>query len=703
MSTLPDRYKPLKTGLKWPITFVLVIGTTDLLYGRYAMGTVDMLTVLGMVFAYWLACKRYALQKLQHLIVFLAAFIFMTALLDGGLVGAGFIWSMGFPVMACFLAGARPGLYWAIAYAPAVAFALYLTGANNYLMHYSWPALLYALSAYVMFTGFSFLMALASEHREQRLLKAEQQARDEAAALAESEQRIRMLMDFLPDAVGVNVDHRWAYANPAAARLFGAASAQDLLGTVMLDYVHPDDRAMAIQRKQKMIESGMAAPLREEKMLRINGEAFDAEVKSRPIRFDGHDGILVILHDITARKCLEQERENMQMQMAHKQRLEELGILAGGIAHDFNNLLAAIMGNAEFAAIAAGAGSKAASYLANVDQACNQASVLCKQMLAYAGKGEFTIRAIQLDETLRNMGNLLRASLGKKVRIHIRLEPGLPTVLADYAQLQQIILNLIVNGSDAIGDAQGDITLAARSVLMDAQSLQRFSDSNQAIVAGLYVSISVRDTGCGMDARTLKNMFVPFFTTKKTGNGLGLSAILGMVQRQHGAIKVESEPGAGTVVELLMPCAEQTEVVKAVAQPEPAQLQGGGLVLLVDDERSIRLLLGNMLESMGFDVIRAEDGMAGVELFQRHSVEVVAVVMDMTMPRLNGVEAMCRMRAIRPEVPVLLVSGYNEVEIEALELNSRPDAFIHKPFRMADLNRALSEVLPKEKEVSVGD
>jgi len=686
---------PLKQGLKWATPFALVLGVADMALGRYLMGGVDLLTVAGLCLAYWLSGRASGQVVAAHLIVFLAAFIFLGATLEGGLAGVGFIWTVGFPIIACFIAGARPGLTWSVAYIPVIALALYLTRSSEPLMHYRLDALLYGVAAYAMFTGFAYFMAASREHREAQLRRAELQARNEARALSRSEERFRTLLDCLPDAVVVNLDRQLVYANPAAATLFSAEHERALMGTAMLDFVHPDDREMVMQRQAKVLDENDAPALLEEKMLRTTGEVFAAEVQSRGIVFGGRKAVLVMIRDISQRKQLEAEQEQMQQQLSHSQRLDSLGVLAGGIAHDFNNLLSAIVGNVEFAGKQLPEGSGAAEYLSRVDEACNEASMLCRQMLAYAGKGEFTIRVIRLYDALHNMGKLLRASLGKKVRLHIKLAKGLPSILADYAQFQQVMLNLIVNASDAIGDREGDITVKAHAVEMDAETLVAFAHG-RPLRPGSYVSISVRDTGCGMDQSVMNRMFDPFYTTKATGNGLGLSAILGTVQRHGGGVAVFSRAGLGTTFELLFPQApehvqDKPETAPVLAAVEEVQLTG--TVLLADDEKSIRLLVGDMLEQLGLNVLCAEDGVSALALYRQHADELVAVLMDMNMPRLSGVEAMRRMRVINSDVPVLLVSGYNEQEINGLRDDERPSAFVHKPFRMADLQQVLGKVI----------
>ncbi|HKI61661.1 MAG TPA: response regulator [Mariprofundaceae bacterium] len=690
---LSSSYDALKRSVQLSIPFGLVIGLTDLIFGRYFIGAADLLTVSGLGTAYLLANRGFDELRLRHLLVFLAAFVFLAALLDGGLAGAGFVWSIGFPTVACFLAGARSGLVWSAVYALITALTLWATQDSDMAMHYAFQPLMYALVAYGMFTGFAYFMASSRERREALLLQTRNNLQKHVDQLAESKENYSAVLATTPNAIGVHCDGKWVYANPSAVLLFGAESENDILGDAAIDYVYKDYRPMVMERMEQ-VKRGKRAPMVEEKLVRKNGDVFEAEVQASPIVFEGKPAVLTISKDITEQKRKEQEMALLQTQLEHAQRLESLGVMAGGIAHDFNNLLAAIMGNAELAELELEASSKAGKYLANVDAACEKAASLCKQLLAYAGKGEFLIKTIDLGDYLQGMGDLLRASLGKNVRLHVDIEPGLPPVLVDNAQFQQVILNFIVNASDAIGEGQGDIWLAASLVQMNRDTLYKYMNG-AAMPEGPYVAVSVRDSGSGMDMNTLGKIFDPFFTTKKTGNGLGLSAILGIIQRHDGGIKVDSEPGKGSEFTVLIPLGGRRKVTKEITTLDAIDMKGSGVVLLVDDEKSIRHLVGKMLMKIGFEVVCAENGVHGMEMFRTHQKDLVLVLLDMTMPRMGGVDAMRAMREINPNIPILLVSGYSEQETHDLPESERPDGFVQKPFRFNALKKALLGVMQK--------
>ncbi len=687
-------FDSIRRGVIWSMPFALTIGAADFVFGNYFLGAVNLLTVLGLCLYLWLDTRHYYQGMLHNFIVFLAAFLFLCSLLDGGIAGAGFIWSIGFPTVACFIAGSRAGLYWSIAYVPVVACALLLAQGTDF-MSYEVDALVYGLFAYCVFSGFAYVMAEARENRELLLLQTKGKLQRHIDQLAESEANHSAVLATLPNAIGVYCDKKWVYANPAAVQLFGADSVDDIIGDEAMNYVHPDYRIMVTERMNRM-SLGEHVPSVEEKLLRKNGEVFDAEVQGCPVIFQGKQAFLVICRDSTADKKREHELAELRLQLEHAQRLESLGVLAGGIAHDFNNLLAAIMGNAELAALEIDADTKAAKFLRNVDEACDRASILCRQMLAYAGKGEFTMKPIELGAYLKGMEALLHATIGKKAIVDVEIEEGMPPVLVDPAQFQQVILNLIVNASDAIGDQEGEILIHVEQAQLKKRSLLRYHHG-RAMEEGTYAPIRVKDNGCGMDEETQARIFDPFFSTKNTGHGLGLSAIMGIIQRHKGGLRVRSARGQGCEFEILIPLADQKYMSREVQTSETIHMQGHGTVLVVDDEETIRSLAGNMLGKLGFEVLYAEDGIMGVEMFRSHYGELVAVLLDMTMPRLGGIDTLQRMREIKPGIPIVLVSGFSEVEIHELSTDKHPDAFVQKPFRLNVLKKTLYQVIEKHK------
>ena len=384
------------------------------------------------------------------------------------------------------------------------------------------------------------------------------------------------------------------------------------------------------------------------------------------------------------------ERRRAEAALRQAQKLESLGVLAGGIAHDFNNLLTAILGNTEVALERTRDNPVLQQVLHRVEATTQRGADLARQLLAYAGKAHFAVRPLDLNAIILEMGDLLSVSISKKVAIRRDLQPGLPPVEADAAQFQQVVMNLVINASEAIGDRAGQITLRTRAVeLNQAQLAAGFP--GQVLEPGPYVRLEVEDDGCGMDVDTIGRIFDPFFTTKFTGRGLGLSAMLGIVRGHRAGIHVESTAGKGTTFTLLFPATEAT----VVTQPPPAepQTKASGTILVVDDEALIRDLARSALETAGFQVLEARDGQEAVELFQAGQTHVDLVLLDMTMPRMGGAEAFRLIRNLAPQVRVLLTSGYTQKESLEELADLPPDGFLQKPFRVRELVAKARDIL----------
>ena len=385
-------------------------------------------------------------------------------------------------------------------------------------------------------------------------------------------------------------------------------------------------------------------------------------------------------------------RETTQLKQAEEslrqtQKLESLGVLAGGIAHDFNNLLTAILGNLDLAIDQLPPGSRVVPYLENAEKTTLKASELTKQMLAYSGKGHFVVKPQDLNRLVAEMTHLLKISIAKNAILEYRLAPDLPAIEGDSAQIQQVVMNLVTNASDAIEDREGCITLTTRVQDLSQEDLDTTLPTLR-LEPGRYVILEVTDTGCGMSPEVLERIFDPFYTTKVTGRGLGLSAMLGILRGHHAGIEIRSREGAGSTFRVSFPATASPAHAEAAPEVrEDALLQG--TVLLVDDENIILEALAPALEAMGFEVITARDGVEAVAIYQEASADIDLVLMDLTMPRMNGREAFLAMRRIRPEARVILTSGYNEQESLQHFLAKDLAGFIQKPFLLKDLRAIL--------------
>ncbi len=388
----------------------------------------------------------------------------------------------------------------------------------------------------------------------------------------------------------------------------------------------------------------------------------------------------------------EEEKLALQAQMLNAQKLESLGVLAGGIAHDFNNLLTSIMGNTEMALNEIPGSSPVRGYVEKAAEGIQRASELTKQMLAYSGKGRFVIENIDLSDLVENTAELIRVSIRKNVALTFNLARSLPQMEADATQIRQVVMNLIINAADAIGDNQGIIKVSTGAMEGD-RALLNDADIGKELPEGTYVYMEVSDNGCGMDDETMAKIFDPFFTTKFTGRGLGLSAVLGIVRGHKGALKVYSKVGEGTTFKVLFPKSDRYIEPKPAAEKKVEGWQGGGTVLLVDDEEEVVLITREMLEGIGFSVLAAKDGLEGVEMFRNHADDIDAVLMDMTMPNMNGEEAFREMKKIRSGVRVILTSGYNEEDISGRFIGEGFAGFLQKPYGFADLSNKVKGII----------
>lgn len=402
--------------------------------------------------------------------------------------------------------------------------------------------------------------------------------------------------------------------------------------------------------------------------------------------------------DITERRKAEQERQHLERQILQTQKLESLGVLAGGIAHDFNNLLTGVLGYANLARQNLPETSPAHKHLQEIERVANRAADLTQQMLAYSGRGKFVIQMLDLSRVVNDLARLLQVSISKKARLEYDFCDDLLPIEADATQIQQVVMNLMTNASDALGDETGVIGVRTGLIRADEEYLSdTYIDDNLA--CGLYAYVEVSDTGCGMDDETKARIFDPFFTTKFTGRGLGLAAVLGIVRGHGGTIKIESELGKGTTTRVLFPCADQPAGAAAIDNPPDEAAapienwHGTGKILVVDDEEVVRSLAKNILEDAGYSVMTAKDGQEGVEMFSECADEITVVLLDLTMPNMDGEETFRELCKIRSDIPVILSSGYNEEDIATRFDGKGLAGFIHKPYRVKNLMETLAQVL----------
>jgi PAS domain S-box-containing protein len=516
--------------------------------------------------------------------------------------------------------------------------------------------------------------------------------RDETMrALGESEQRATALFNHAPDAIFImDGDRRLGRivaANPAAADLHDIP--QQELSHLWLFDLEPTMPREDLDAELRRIAEGERRRV-ELTHLRRDGKTVDVEMHASPIEVGGGRYLIAFNRDVTSRKRAEADRQLMELKLQETQKLESLGLLAGGIAHDFNNLLTGILGNASLAREDSG---EIVEYLEQIERAAERAADLCGQMLAYAGKARFEVQAVDLSTAVDDTTALIKSSIGKNVRLVVELARDLPPVEGDQTQIRQIIMNLVLNASEAIEDRPGTIRITTGTMMASQQYLAA-AHLSPDLPAGQYVYLEVADTGRGMSKSTLAKIFDPFFSTKFTGRGLGLAAVLGIVRGHHGALRVHSEEGNGSTFRLLLPAG-----VHAV-RPEPVDesavmpaWRGSGRALIIDDEGAVRRVATRMLQSMGFDPVAAASGPDGVQFLRERPDAFKFVLLDLTMPGVSGDETYHALRAFSPDIPVILMSGFTHQEVAARFEGQQLAGFIQKPFRGEDLRHVVRVAL----------
>lgn len=454
----------------------------------------------------------------------------------------------------------------------------------------------------------------------------------------------------------------------------------------LLNIVHPDEIEQVRNQWQLLLQAPDANRENEFRVQRENGEWEWIESHITTLANDQQGmtrQLLLFMTIVTERK-----------QIVAAQKMESLGVLAGGVAHDFNNLLVAILGQASLASHLLLGNDSARPHIEKVVVAAERAAALTQQLLAYSGRGHFQIRSIYLNELIEENLHLFRLAVPKHVKLKSNLNSRLPSIKADVGQMQQVIMNLILNGAEAIGEAAGTVTVETHTQTIGFGEEQNWLNSSDPLEPGMYVSLIVRDDGQGMDSQTLARIFEPFFTTKVTGRGLGLAAVLGIIRGHRGRINVNSVVGKGSTFKLLFPASTETVDDAEKNHTNPSSSMPDGKVLVIDDEESVREAVADILAMQGITVISAANGNNGVALYNEHQNEIELVLLDLSMPGMSGYNTLIALRQIDPTVRVILSSGYDEAEAMGQLKSEKPNGFLHKPYNLNRLLQTVKEHLP---------
>ncbi|MDP2275491.1 MAG: PAS domain-containing protein [Archangium sp.] len=508
-------------------------------------------------------------------------------------------------------------------------------------------------------------------------------------AARESEERFRLAASASRDYVwDYDLTTKLIYTSPRFAELLGLSQETGPASTLpWIDALHPDDRPVVLATVRALIESGGSQYEQRHRAVNKAGQVVNLhasgmvvrDANGKPTRFLG------FIRDVTQEVAAEASR-------VQSQKLESLGLLAGGIAHDFNNLLTVLSGSLSLAEIQLAAGEPVQETLSMASMAVTRAATLTRQLLAYAGRSKLAHAPIDLNRLVDTMGELLNVSVSRKVKLERQLAPGLPAVMADDGQLQQVVMNLITNASEAIGEGEGTVTLRTELIELTAPP----ADVVGACPLGRVVRLMVSDTGKGMSAEVRARLFDPFFSTKGSGRGLGLAALAGIMRTHGGAIGLTSELGRGSTFSVYLPALEAMAPAPVPVVKLDSSVPLRARVLLVDDEAMLRRSARRLLQAIGCTVEEASTGLEAVEAVSKDASRFDVVLMDLTMPEMDGYEAARRLAVLAPALPVVLSSGYSAAD-DAGPLPPGVRA-LAKPYSRAMLEKLLRELTPSPRE-----
>ncbi|MCP4297660.1 MAG: PAS domain S-box protein [Proteobacteria bacterium] len=528
-----------------------------------------------------------------------------------------------------------------------------------------------------------------------KLQQLENLVKERTEGLKESEALYRNLIESTM-AVAWEVDIAsmcFTFISPQIMAISGFPAEEWVDNKFWTERIHPNDREQAVLYSETEVGMGNDHSYEyriltaDKRTVWVRNYVVVIKEEGKPIALRGN------LIDITDYKLAEEERLKLEAQLKQTLKLESLSVLAGGIAHDFNNILMGVVGNADLALEDLSPQSSAYASVKEIIKAGHRASNLTSQMLAYSGKNRFVIECLDFSTVIHDMKNLFESSVTSINKLQYNLADNLPMVEADLSQLQQVIMNLVVNAAEAIGETGGVITIETCEKEFDEGCLESSPALLVPSSGGTYVIIKVSDTGCGMDEETKSKIFDPFFTTKFIGRGLGLAAVLGIVQGHRAGIAVESKPVKGTTLTLMFPALDKPVMETGNIEEEQMTVQTSNTILLVDDEEVIRSVTKLYLERLGYNILMAENGIEALDVFQEHHEQIICVLLDLTMPKMDGMKAFTELRKINRGLRVILTSGYSEEEVRKRFDSKGVAGFIQKPYEFSQLKAKLTDVL----------
>ncbi len=526
-------------------------------------------------------------------------------------------------------------------------------------------------------------------------------------ALAESRDQLTDIIEFLPDAtLAIDKEKRVIIWNRAIEEMTGI-SAVDMLGKsdyaytipfygearpLLMDLVFTDQKEIAALYPNITREGDTIVGEAYCKSLYDNMGAW-VFAKASPLHDQSGNiiGAIECIRDINEQKRKEEERRQLEQQFQHSQKLESLGVLSGGIAHDFNNILAIIVG---YCALIKTNYNDAVAYIPVIEKAAERAADLCRQMLTYAGRAHYAPTQVNMWLLVDEMVKMLRATIKQNAVVTLDPSPYIVFIEGDASQLRQIVMNLVINAAEAIGSTQGEVALSLTNKTILTGQTEK-DHLGAAIPAGTYVCLNVTDNGCGMDDETKQRIFEPFYTTKFTGRGLGMSAVLGIITAHNGALQLSSQLGAGSTFTIYLPF-QLGNSAGAVSQrhiTSPVKWQGNGTILLVDDEEDVRMITQKMLTKLGFTVIEAANGKEALALYRDNSAGISIVVTDIGMPVMDGYELFSELKRINQKLPIIISSGFAETVVTSRIARNDIAGLVSKPYKFDQMREMLRNIL----------
>ncbi|MEW6532731.1 MAG: PAS domain S-box protein [Thermodesulfobacteriota bacterium] len=510
---------------------------------------------------------------------------------------------------------------------------------------------------------------VGARQRIAELEASETQVRAVQAALNESEDRIRHLIESAPIGIRIAADARYSYVNPAFVKMFGYDKADEVLGRPVEDLFAPEDRNWIRKRLEQRAVGITIRHNYEATGIRRDGKSFPVDVWGTAIDYEGRLGSLAFLIDVT-------EAKSLRSQLIQSQKMEAIGTLAGGIAHDFNNILQVILGYSDMLRLDKRSPETRRADVKKIGDAARHGADLVRRLLTFSRRMEPSLRPVDLNARIQQVEQLLSRTIPRTIQIALRLEDNLETVNMDSSQIEQALINLALNARDAMPNG-GLLTFSTENVTLDGE----YCRSNLDARPGPHALLTVCDTGRGIHREHLERIFEPFFTTKPPGHGtgLGLAMVYGIVKQHRGHIRCHSEPGLGTTFEIYLPAVETTAEPSVQVDPEEP-VGGPETLLLVDDEETIRDLGKRLLTWAGYTVLTASNGKEALEVFCDKQSEISLVILDVVMPKMDGKECLKELLKLKPDLKIILASGYAPETNGPHNWQARARAFVSKPF-----------------------